>query len=151
MAGVVGMSDSDDLKYVVGWSLGGIVASALVLGAYLVVLQAPSSPAAVVTERSLDSLDQQTCRRMMQTFVDQSRSGTQILWLWAEESSSKVFGSGPLTKQVVGGEKPPRPYAFHPGSQSVPETACSFPRNSVHVVAVEPGGKSGTLISDYIE
>ncbi len=144
------MNDSDGLKFVVAWSLGGIVASALVLGA-LISLQKETSSGDIVTERSLDRLDEQTCQRMMQTFIEQSHSGARIIWLWAEESSPRLFGSAMRTKQVVEATNPPRPYAFHPTTQAVPAEACSFPSNSLHVVSIEPDAKPDTFISDRIE
>ncbi|PWC32187.1 hypothetical protein [Azospirillum sp. TSO22-1] len=137
------MNDVDSLKCVVGWSLGGLVASSVVIAALILT---PPPQGEVVTERAVASLDQQTCRRMMDTFVEQSRSGAQIIWLWAEESTPRVFGAGPWSKQQVDPSAPPRPYAFHPGSQAAPPQACSFPENTLHIVAVEPEPHAGTFI-----
>lgn len=140
----VDMSDGDSLKCVVGWSLGGLVASSIVIGA--LIMMPPPPQGEIVTERAMVSLDQQTCRRMMDTFVEQSRSGAPILWLWAEESTPRVFGAGPWSKQQVDPSAPPRPYAFRPGSQTAPPQACSFPENTLHIVAVEPETRSGTFV-----
>ncbi|WP_431855252.1 hypothetical protein [Azospirillum sp.] len=137
------MNDVDSLKCVVGWSLGGLVASSVVIAALILT---PPPEGDVVTERAVASLDQQTCKRMMDTFVEQSRSGAQIIWLWAEESTPRVFGAGPWSKQQVDPSAPPRPYAFHPGSQTAPPQACSFPENTLHIVAVEPEARADTFI-----
>lgn len=143
------MTDGDSFKYVCGWSLGGLVASGLVIAAMIAMPEPPQNE--VVTERAMAALDQQTCRQMLQTFVDQSRSGAQIIWLWAEESTPRVFGAGPWTKQQVDPAHPPRPYAFHPDKQGVPPEACSYPENSLHVVAVEMDGRHGAVIGAGIE
>ena len=145
------MTDSDSLKFVIGWGLGGIVASGLMMAA-LFALQQATPEREIVTERSVNSLDEQTCRRMMETFVEQSRSGAQIIWLWAEESTPRVFGAGNWTKQKVDITAPPRPYAFDPATQTAPPEACSFKQNSLHVVAYEPkDDKGAAFISDRIE
>lgn len=139
----VDMSDGDSLRCVVGWSLGGLLASSLVIGALIL---SPPPQREVVTERAVASLDQKTCRRMMDTFVEQSRTGTQIIWLWAEESTPRVFGAGPWTKQHVDPSAPPRPYAFHPDTQAAPPQACSFPENTLHIVAIEPEIRTATFV-----
>lgn len=98
----------------------------------------------------MEHLDQKTCLRIMESYIERSHSGTKIVWLWAEESTPRVFGSEVRTKHVVETAKPPRPYAFNPATQSIPPTACSFDRNSLHVVSVEPPNTE-PFISDRME
>lgn len=133
------MAEREGWKFVTAWSLGGILASSLALGG-LVFLQQDGLSGDVVTELSIEHLDGKTCRRIMQTYIERSRSGAQIVWLWAEESTPRVFGSDMRTRQVVDATKPPRPYAFNPATQAVPPASCSFRSNSLHVVSVEPSG-----------
>ena len=140
--------DDGSFRLVVACSLGGVAVSAA-LGSLLLSRWAPQPENAVV-ERAIHNMDRQTCERVLHSFTQPQPAGTRILWLWAEESTPGVFTGAPRTSRVtgsgidtVGAGRSPRPYAFDPASQAVPEAACSFPNNSLHIVSVEHTPKAG--------
>lgn len=148
-----GRMDADDwnnLKLVCAWTIGGLTVSSVAVAALLTV---PKPPGGVIVERAIHNMDQSTCERMLRRFADQPVTGTplsgsQILWLWAEESTPGVYTGAPWTAQIAGmppadgttaTPRPPspRPYAFDPAAEDIPPEACSFPSNSLYIVALE--------------
>ena len=132
------MSDRDSLKVVLAWSGGGLAVSAVALTALLTGLGTPQA-GEVVVERAIHNMDRDTCERVLRSFADQANSGSRVLWLWAEESTPGAFTGAGWTRRVARSPDSPRPYAFDPAAQPIPEEACSFPNNSLHIVSVERG------------
>lgn len=147
-----GRMDPDDrrnLKLVCLWAAGGLTVSAVAVAALLTV---PQPPNGVIVERAIHNMDQKTCERLLRRFAEQPTAGSRVLWLWAEESTPGVYTGAPWTTQVAGmppaaggTTASPRPYAFDPAAQEIPPEACTFPNNSLYVVALEgaAGGKRG--------
>ncbi|MCW2242604.1 hypothetical protein [Azospirillum canadense] len=148
--GRMGADDWSNLKLVCMWAIGGLTVSAVAVVALLTV---PKPPGGVIVERAIHNMDQDTCERLLRRFAEQpatgsTMSGSRVLWLWAEESTPGVYTGAPWTAQIAGmppaegTTASPRPYAFDPAAQAIPPEACSFPNNSLYIVAVE--GAAGT-------
>ncbi len=102
-------------------------------------------------EGALHNLDRQECRRVLQGFARASGAEECVLWLWAEESAPLASMSVTRTRRVESAV-PPRPYAFRPDRHDLPEQACAFAHNSVHVVSLDLHARpSPFLISSSIE
>ncbi|MBP2296370.1 hypothetical protein [Azospirillum rugosum] len=142
--------DWSNLKLVCAWAIGGLTVSAVAVAALLTV---PKPPGGVIVERAIHNMDQETCERLLRRFAEQpltgssisglGMAGSRVLWLWAEESTPGVYTGAPWTAQIAGMPSAggttasPRPYAFDPAAQAIPPEACSFPSNSLYIVAVE--------------
>ncbi|WP_431856085.1 hypothetical protein [Azospirillum sp.] len=129
------MTDRADLAFVIRWAAAGLVVSVAATALVLIPQALRSEP--VIVERALHNMDGRTCERVLQAISDQPRAGERILWLWAEESTPGLYATA--SRVGPAGEAPalPRPYAFQPPAQAAPPQACSYPNNSLHVLAVE--------------
>lgn len=129
------MTDRADLAFVARWAAAGLVVSAAATALVLLPRALRSEP--VIVERALHNMDGRTCERVLQAISDQPRAGERILWLWAEESTPGLYATASRVGPADEAPALPRPYAFQPPAQAVPPLACSFPSNSLHVMAVE--------------
>ncbi|CAO3433079.1 hypothetical protein [Azospirillum doebereinerae] len=128
------MSDGQEFSIAAGWGLAGLLSSAL---AVTVFLPGPSAaPEKVLTERVVHSLSRETCQHMLRSFADELSSGNPTAWLWTEESTAWASTAVMRTKRSETAA-PPRPYAFRPGTEAIPNQACSFQANSLYVVSYE--------------
>ncbi|SMH61953.1 hypothetical protein [Azospirillum agricola] len=128
------MIETRDLTIVTGWGMAGVVASTLAV--ILLSPGAASTADTVLMERVSHNLSGDACRRVLEDVIARP-ADKPVLWLWAEESEPgrTPVASWSRREAPVG---PPRPYAFRPGTDSVPQQACSFDSNSVHIVSFEP-------------
>lgn len=157
--GRLSREDWSSLRLVVAWTACGLTLSGVAIAALLTMPKPPAG--GVIVERAIHNMDRDTCERLLRRFADRSGTGSRVLWLWAEESTPGVYTGAPWTTQIAGmppvegsvekttaSPRPasPRPYAFDPAVQAIPPEACTFPNNSLHIVAVEGAAVEGAAV-----